>query len=71
MDSTETHARHPDRPTVAADPAYDDSEDLAVDEDWEDQSEVLTTTSGRLPSIPTNTVRPKRSNSTGSLKPRG
>ncbi|GAA3318365.1 hypothetical protein [Arthrobacter ramosus] len=41
MDSTETHARHPDRPTVEADPAYDYSEDLAVEEDWEDQPEVL------------------------------
>jgi hypothetical protein len=41
MDSTETHARHPDRPTVEADPAYDYSEDLEVDEDWEEQSEVL------------------------------
>ncbi|WP_442543394.1 hypothetical protein ACSBOX_16365 [Arthrobacter sp. KN11-1C] len=41
MDSTETHARHPDRPTVEADPAYDYNEDLAVDEDWEEQAEVL------------------------------
>ncbi|MCX2748910.1 hypothetical protein OOZ51_13970 [Arthrobacter sp. MI7-26] len=41
MDSTETHARHPDRPTVEADPAYDYNEDLEVDEDWEEQSEVL------------------------------
>ena len=41
MDSTETHARHPDRPTVEADPAYDYNEDLEVDEDLEEQSEVL------------------------------
>lgn len=41
MDSTETHARHPDRPTVEADPAYDYNEDLTVDEDWEEQPEVL------------------------------
>jgi hypothetical protein len=41
MDSTETHAPHPDRPTVEADPAYDYSEDLEVDEDWEEQSEGL------------------------------
>jgi hypothetical protein len=41
MDSTETHAPHPDRPTVEADPAYDYSEDLVVDEDWEEQAEVI------------------------------
>jgi hypothetical protein len=41
MDSTETHAPHPDRSTVEADPAYDYSEDLPVDEDWEEQTEVL------------------------------
>ncbi|MFH5880173.1 hypothetical protein [Arthrobacter sp. NA-172] len=41
MDSTETHAPHPDRPTVETDPAYDYSEDLEVDEDWEEQPEVL------------------------------
>lgn len=41
MDSTETHPHEPDRPTVEADPAYDYSEDLPVDEDWEEQTEVL------------------------------
>ncbi|MDQ0029605.1 hypothetical protein [Arthrobacter bambusae] len=41
MDSTETHARHPDRPTVESDPAYDYGEDLEVDEDLEEQSEVI------------------------------
>ncbi|MBT8161697.1 MULTISPECIES: hypothetical protein [Arthrobacter] len=41
MDSTGAHAPHPDRPTVEADPAYDYSEDLEVDEDWDEQSEVL------------------------------
>ena len=34
-------AQDDDRPTVEADPAYDYSEDLEVDEDWEEQSEVL------------------------------
>ena len=37
MDSTETHDRHPDRPTVEADPAYDYGEDLEVDEDWNEE----------------------------------
>jgi hypothetical protein len=41
MDSTETNDRHPDRPTVEADPAYDYSEDLEVDEDWDEEPGVI------------------------------
>lgn len=40
MDSTETNDRHPDRSTVEADPAYDYSEDLEVDEDWDEEPGV-------------------------------
>ncbi|GAB3560941.1 hypothetical protein GCM10027405_11730 [Arthrobacter alkaliphilus] len=41
MDSTETNDRHLDRPTVEADPAYDYSEDLEVDEEWDEEPGVI------------------------------
>lgn len=41
MDSTETHAWHPERPTVESDPAYDYSEDIPVDEDWDEEDDAL------------------------------
>ncbi|MEZ2389372.1 hypothetical protein AB6813_07455 [bacterium RCC_150] len=41
MDSTEFNAPHIDPPRVEADPAYDYSEDLEVDEGWVDEPEVI------------------------------
>lgn len=40
-DNTETHARHPERPTVESDPAYDYSEDIVVDEDWDEEDDAI------------------------------
>jgi hypothetical protein len=41
VDSTETHPKHPERPTVEADPAYDYSEDIAVDEEWDEEDDAI------------------------------
>ncbi|MBO1266720.1 hypothetical protein [Arthrobacter cavernae] len=40
MDTTESHARHPDRPTIESDPAYDYNEDEVVDEAWTEDDEA-------------------------------
>ncbi|MGJ3189520.1 hypothetical protein FQP90_01600 [Paenarthrobacter nitroguajacolicus] len=34
MDTTESHAKHPERTTIESDPAYDYAEDQEVDEAW-------------------------------------
>ncbi|MCA4133916.1 hypothetical protein [Arthrobacter sp. M4] len=41
MDRTESHAKHPDRPTLEADPPYDYAEDEEVDEAWEERDDDI------------------------------